>query len=446
MNWIGWKRNKKSEPEKGKRSEEVSDIINRMPTSFGNWVAIAVVIFTFLLFFFGWIIKYPDVVAGAIKINSNVTPVKLITNTSGKIHINGHQAQDIVKEGDYIAVIHNPAATKDVVTVEYLLHEFDPNDPATQSQSNVLFPEKVSLGELNLKYYTFLSALKSSSGYYENNVFEQQKISILDDIRWKKVILTEIDSILQTSFDNVEIARKWLDRYSSLKEELVATYEYEVDRSKTDYLSARQNEQSLRRESAALQMQITESENRLAQLQIEKNEKERQLSLDLLSSYHDLIDNIKLWESKYVLKAPFDGKLEFLNFWVDEQFVQAGEGLFSIVPKETVAVGQMMLPANGAGKVRIGDEVIVKLDNYPFREFGSITGKVEYISLITNEYQMDANTINTYLVTVNLPDGLTTNYGEQLDFKYEIAGIGEIIVKKRRLIERLFDNLKFRTR
>ena len=39
-----------------KRSEEVGDIIDRMPTSFGRWVASAIIIFTLLLFVFGWII------------------------------------------------------------------------------------------------------------------------------------------------------------------------------------------------------------------------------------------------------------------------------------------------------------------------------------------------------------------------------------------------------
>jgi Multidrug resistance efflux pump len=448
MSWIRWRPDKKGEDlEKGKRSEEVSDIIDRMPTTFGNRVAVAVVIFAILLFFSGWIIRYPDVVTGAIKINSNMAPVKLIANAQGKIHLNKKQTQAPVKEGEYIAVIQNPARTGDVVLVDSLLAVFDPNDPEEYLPGiKGLFPEKISLGELNLKYYTFLSALKSQCSYREGNVYDQQKESLKDDIRWRKIIREEIQSILETTTDNAEIAQKWMEKYSSLKEGLVATYEYEVDRSRSDYLSAKQNAQSLSRESASIGMQITESENRLLQLEIEKGERERQLSLDLLSSYHDLVDNIKLWESRYVLKSPFDGQLEFLNFWVDEQFVQAGEELFSIVPQETTVVGQMLLPAAGAGKVRLGDEVIVKLDNYPFREFGAIKGVVEYISLIASEQRSESSKVNTYLVQVSMPDGLTTNYGESLDFKYEIAGVGEIIVKKRRLIERLFDNLRFRTR
>ena len=55
-------------------------------------------------------------------------------------------------------------------------------------------------------------------------------------------------------------------------------------------------------------------------------------------------------------------------------------------------------------------------------------------------------TIETYLINVELPNGLTTNYEETLDFKYELGGTADIIVKDRRLIERLFDNLRYRTK
>lgn len=38
---------------------------------------------------------------------------------------------------------------------------------------------------------------------------------------------------------------------------------------------------------------------------------------------------------------------------------------------------------------------------------------------------------------------LKVNYGSQLDAKFEIKGLAEIITKNKKLIERLFDNLKY---
>jgi hypothetical protein len=156
-----------------------------------------------------------------------------------------------------------------------------------------------------------------------------------------------------------------------------------------------------------------------------------------------LLDNIKSWEQKYVFKAPFDGKVQFLKFYNENQFVQSGEQVFTIVPKEEKAFGQVILPAQGSGKIKIGQEVIIKLDNYPYMEYGSITGRVKSISLTTSPTKTEKSEIDTYLVLVDFPNQLKTNYGTKLDFKAEAKGTAEIITNDRRLIQRLFDNLKY---
>ena len=47
------------------------------------------------------------------------------------------------------------------------------------------------------------------------------------------------------------------------------------------------------------------------------------------------------------------------------------------------------------------------------------------------------------MVVVELPRELATNYSQKLQFKPNISGTADIIVNKRRLIERLFDNLRY---
>lgn len=374
-----------------------------------------------------------------------MSPVKLVANTSGKIQLAGFAAQDSVSENDCIAVIQNPAKTEDVFLISNLLKQLNPNDISNPEIRHV-FPEKIVLGELNLKYYTFLTALKNSCEYPEQNVFEQQQQSLADEIQWKKRILKETGNVLKTLRENLEISQKWYDKYSSLNNELVTTYEYEVDKNKMDYLSIKQNEQNLLKETVSIEMQIVDTENRLLQIGIEKKEKERQMLLDLLVACQDLSDNIKQWEEKYLFKAPFDGKVEFLSFWINNQFIQAGTEVFSIVPKENAPAGQMLLPASGAGKVKTGDKVAIKLENYPYTEFGYIEGRVKSISLVTQQYDTGKSKIDAYLVLVDMSQGLTTNYGEVLDFQYKIRGSADIIVKDRRLIERLFDNIKSKTK
>ena len=47
-----------------------------------------------------------------------------------------------------------------------------------------------------------------------------------------------------------------------------------------------------------------------------------------------------------------------------------------------------------------------------------------------------------YLVLVKFPHGLVTNFGKKLTVNFEAKGQADIITKPKRLIERLFDNLK----
>lgn len=220
--------------------------------------------------------------------------------------------------------------------------------------------------------------------------------------------------------------------------------EKEFDDLKTDYLNTQSENQQLQKAITTIRVQISEATGKLNLLKTEQAEKEQQMHLDLLSSYNDLLDNIKSWEQKYVFKSPLDGQVEFLKFLSDNQFIQAGEEIFSIIPRENTVLGQMLLPANGAGKVEINSPVIIKLDNYPYMEYGSVNGKVSSISMVSKELQIAENHIESYLIQVELPEGLSTNYGKKLDFRYEIKETADIIVHDRRLIERLFDNLKYR--
>ena len=52
------------------RTEEVRDIIDRMPTKFGFWVTGIVVFIFLLLMLFGWVIRYPDIVKGQLTVNT----------------------------------------------------------------------------------------------------------------------------------------------------------------------------------------------------------------------------------------------------------------------------------------------------------------------------------------------------------------------------------------
>ena len=281
-------------------NEEISDIIERMPTRFGKHIAIAVVLFALIITGLGWIIQYPDVVTGQVTINSDTSPVTLIAGSSGKIHLNGIRPRDAVREGDYLAVLQNAANTADVRRVARLLGGFNPNAPVSEWADTL--PEKLSLGELNLKYFTFLSAVKTLRDYQKDNTYEQQIKSLEEYIHWQRLLLEQTAADTATTLAKLNMLDKWLKRQNRLYgKDMIPEKEY--DDMRTSRLNAYAEDRQLHRSLTSLHAQIAEAEGSLNLLRTQKAENERNMHLDLLSAYSDLLDNIKTWEEKYVFKA-----------------------------------------------------------------------------------------------------------------------------------------------
>jgi hypothetical protein len=86
------------------------------------------------------------------------------------------------------------------------------------------------------------------------------------------------------------------------------------------------------------------------------------------------------------------------------------------------------LPAVTTGKVKIGQKVNIKIDNYSSQKYGILTGYIENISLL--------HSTNNYKVEIALPKGLTTNYNKTLPFSDQLKGVAEIITEDKSLFER----------
>ena len=162
---------------------------------------------------------------------------------------------------------------------------------------------------------------------------------------------------------------------------------------------------------------------------------------ELLTKKNELANAILLWKERYLITAPIDGELEYSGFWRNNNFVQAGQELFSVIPHKNSIIGEVQIPSFGAGKVKVGQSANVKINNFPYDEYGLLRGKVTSVSRITNKLKTQNGDIDAYSVIISFPEGLITNFGQQLPLDFESKGVVEIITKPKRLIERLFDNL-----
>jgi hypothetical protein len=109
--------------------------------------------------------------------------------------------------------------------------------------------------------------------------------------------------------------------------------------------------------------------------------------------------------------------------------------MFSIIPKDqSDRIGKVWLPIQNTGKLKIGQQAIIKLDNYPSPEFGVLIGTVEKISSIPKQ--------NNYAVEIKFEQPLKTTLGKEIEHKDEAQGSIEVVTEDLRLIERIFYQIR----
>ncbi|WP_316847132.1 HlyD family efflux transporter periplasmic adaptor subunit [Pedobacter psychrodurus] len=427
---------------KPKRTEEIQHIIDRMPTKFGFWITYLVLFMLGALLVFGWVVKYHDVALGVITINTANAPIKLIANTSGRVKLL-HKTNDNINRDEVVAYVQNPADLEDVMAIKQITDTFKiSGENSLRKLKSHLFSHKFTLGELSSRYFQFLSSLNHLANYHKDQIYIKQEQSL-------KRILAEythkLNSVLSKNLHNSKNA-SFYKRFSQRDSVLLAKKvisEAEFNRSELSYIASLSAKETSDFEHSGILQEIERTNNSLQQLSIEKEDKFIQLRLELESASSALKDDIKIWEERYLFKSPFKGRLQFLKFWVDNQFLHAGENVFTVVSEDNQSYGQVNLPIQGSGRVMIGQDVVIKLDNYPYMEYGSLVGKVKGISLTTHIESTSNGDAESYMVNVALPKHLVTNYGRTLEKTHEIKGTAEIITKERRLIQRIFDNLKY---
>jgi hypothetical protein len=97
-------------------------------------------------------------------------------------------------------------------------------------------------------------------------------------------------------------------------------------------------------------------------------------------------------------------------------------------------IGKLALPLANSGKVKPDQTVYIRLDNYPYQEYGLLKGVVSTIAPVPRAAH--------YAMEVALPDGLVTSFGRRLEFRQEMQGQAGIVTEDLRLLERIFYQIR----
>jgi len=427
-----------------RKSEEIQAIIDRMPTEWAKYVAMITAILISLIILSGFIISYPDTVDGQISVTAKIAPVRLVANTSGRIRLL-KENKNMLREGDVVAYLESGADYRDILLLDSLLKHFTADiNSSVPLRTCPVIPFSLALGDIASAYNAFIIANREYERIKTTDIYATVRKILNRQIEADEDVIINIAQELKLKEQIVSLSGEQLEKDEKLLF-IKAITEDEYEEKRQLHLSKKESLLNLSSGMLAKQSEINRNYLEIQRTRLEEREANEKALSELMSATNNLANMIRLWKEKYLLTSPLNGELEYLGFWRENSFTPSGQELFSIIPDENDIVGEVMIPSIGAGKVETGQTVNVKINKFPYDEYGLLKGRVESVSRITNRIETREGQAEVYQVIISFPDGFVTNFGLSLPLDFESKGTAEIIIKPKRLIERLFDNLKART-
>lgn len=417
------------------RSEEVQDIMNQVPHWILRYGITLLFIIVVILLIGSWFFKYPDIVKGEVTVTSIQPPSPIIARATGKIDTIFIHNNELIAKGQPLAAIQNPANTMDMLT---LLQNMQIWESSGYSLENIrgLFPaQKFNLGNIQSVYATFLNTLNDYYTYKKLNYYQQKIASQIKQLGALQEYFKRVKRQNLVMSEQYKTSKIIFQRDSILYNRKVVS-ENEYDVSKNNFLQQKQSYLSHNASLKQYELQLMQSEGNLLDLDKQAFEMQSKYELALQNATKELNAQIKAWQRDYLLESPIDGTVTQMGIWSSNQNVNTGETIFTVSStKDNKPTGKALIPVQGAGKMKISQRVNVRLNNFPDQEFGYLIGYVSSISTIPNSDGF-------YIVEINFPNGMKTNYGKLLPITQQMTGSADVITDDIRFIERIFMPMK----
>ncbi len=408
------------------RSEEVQDILTKVPHWMIRWGTVLILGIIIMLFFISWFLKYPDVIPTQIVITTNIPPEKLVAKTSGKIEAILVENEESILKNTPLAVIENSANFKDVFLLKNIV------DTINIEKSKFPFEKLklVQLGEIESFFAVFQKESIADDLNAKLKPYQVEETAQSYEAIQLKDRLSLLESQKSINQNELLLQKSDLDRYEKLYTKGIIASQ-EMEKQRLIYLQSQRSYNGVLSTISALKSSLNELNKNSKTTQINESKESINLERNVIQAFYGLKKAIKDWELNYVLRSSIDGKVSFLQLWAENQTVNSGDNVFAVIPtNESGYIGKVKASAQNSGKIKVGQTVNIRLANYPDREFGIIKGVIQGISLTPDK---DGN----FLINVSLPKGLKTSYKKEIIFQQEMSGTADIVTEDLRLLERI---------
>ena len=415
------------------RSDEMQDILTTPPKALVRWGTTIVLVIVGLLIVGCFVVRYPEVVACKVTITTTNPPTWVVAKSTGKIKQLYTRDKQKVRRGDIIAVLDNTADTQSILALERSLDAMNITEGAVTLTD---LEGGMALGDVQTAYTTLQKAVTAFHNFTHRNVYDKR-------IATEKAQLNSYDKYVSSMQKQQDISNRQQaiasDQYGR-EDEIYSKgliSKQEMEDAKMAMLNRRLASEQINTSLHDAEVEMAEIRHIIGELEVQKEQERRAVVADLATAIDQARTAIEEWKQKYALISPMDGTLTYNDYWKVNQNVTEGSKVFSIVSNTSDSIiAKIKIPLEGAGKVQPGQRVNIRLDGYPYLEYGFLTGKVVSLSTMYSD-------TGEYTATVSLPTPLRTSYHYDIIMGGDLSGVAEVITQDISLAERLIHPLRY---
>jgi multidrug efflux pump subunit AcrA (membrane-fusion protein) len=360
-----------------RHSDDMQDIITAVPSWLLRWGITLFFGILVLIIGLSAMIRYPDIIKAQLKVDSPNSPKPVVSKISGKLVKLMVVENEIVATGQPLAYLESTANHAKVLTLLANLKTLQEQVLQNKTVGQVLFngTGNIQFGELQSAYQAFFQEYLTYKSSVENGFLVKKKSYLQKDLVYLTKQQQQLTAQMAIEQKDYNLADDEYQMHKKLEQQRVET-PAELRQQESKYLSKKSP--LVQTESA-----IITADNNYAAKQKDILELDNQLQEDkakFLQALNSLISTAEDWKSKYVLNASQPGKLTFAGIVQENQVLMPNQEVFYINPGNEQFFGEMTIRQDNMGKVKEGQEVLIKLRSYPFEEYGMIRGRIKHIS------------------------------------------------------------------
>ena len=390
------------------------------------------VIFIIILsgLFLSWFIRYPDIVVGESEVTTELPPTTLVAKTSGYIQNIRFLENEQVKAGQVLAELMNPINEGTIDSLKSVLLNFQLEEAKALASSLSVITH---LGHAQEPVNVLYSQLVEYDELVNDLSFSHTIQTLNEQFNYNPRLAALSAEELQVMHVEIASAGEKFKADSSLYAKGVIA-KMTLFANQSEYLNKKQALINVRKAAIQFEMVASDLAEQKNQMLKARRDTERLLISQIQASLKSLNSFVDEWELTFTMASPMDGRISYFTNLTNNEFVKAEQPLFAIIPKDERYLAIVHIDQQGYGKIMTGQKVMLKMNNYPFQEFGQLIGRVESISKLAGE--------RGYVLKVLLPHGLVSTYNKEINYQPGMVGTAEIITEDLRLIERIFNSIR----